>query len=269
MILEKLKMSFQSLPPSEKKVADYILSSPEDVIHHSITELSEIVGVGEATVYRLVRRLGFEGFQSFKIELARELSREEVTGEAEEPLKSLISEIEDVIDTMKKMSSYEDFERAVDMIISSDRVIFFGVGLAGVVAQYGSVKFSMLRIPSFYYNDPHLQVVVASSLSEKDTVVSISHSGNIRDTVKSTKIAKDVGAKTVVITSGVNSPLSKVGDVVLYSGPPGRKMYDFMRGSVGEVVVVELLFRITLSRVLEERKEKFEEISRILKPKRY
>jgi RpiR family carbohydrate utilization transcriptional regulator len=87
--------------------------------------------------------------------------------------------------------------------------------------------------------------------------------------VKSTKVAKDVGARTIVITAGMDSPLSKIGDVVLYSGSQGRKMYDFMRGDVGEIVVVELLFRMTLKRVFEERKEHFEEISRILKPKRY
>ncbi len=127
----------------------------------------------------------------------------------------------------------------------------------------------MLRIPSFHYNDPHLQVVVAANLTPRDSVIAISHSGNIRDTVKSAKVAKDVGAKIIVITSGVGSELSKVGDIVLYSGSPGRKMYDFMRGNVGEIVMVELLFRIALNRVLEKSKDHFEEVSRILKPKRY
>ena len=267
MILKRLEMVCPSLPRSEKKVVDYVLSRPEDVIHHSITELAEIVGVGEATVYRLVRKLGFEGFQAFKIELARELSREEAPKEG--PLQSLVSEIEDVINTMKNMSNYEDFETAVDHIVNSDRVVFFGVGLSGVAAQYGSVKMSMLRIPAFHYNDPHLQVVVAANLTSRDTVVAISHSGNIRDTVKSTKVAKDVGAKIIAITSGVDSSLARLGDVVLYSGPQGRKMYDFMRGNVGEIVVVELLFRMAFRRVFEERKDHFEEVSRILKPKRY
>jgi RpiR family carbohydrate utilization transcriptional regulator len=267
MILKKLDMMHSSLSKSEKKVADYILSRPEDVIHHSITELAEIVGVGEATVYRLVRKLGFDGFQRFKIELARQLSREEVTEEG--PLQSIVSEIEDVIKTLKKISNYEDFAKAVDYIVESDRVVFFGVGLSGVVAQYGGIKLSMLRIPAFYYNDPHLQVVVAANLTEKDTVIAISHSGNIRDTVKSAKVAKDVRAKVIVITAGMDSPLSKIGDIVLYSGSQGRKMYDFMRGNVGEIVVVELLFRMTLQRVFEERKEHFEEVSRILRPKKY
>ncbi len=223
--------------------------------------------MGEATVYRLTRRLGFEGFQRFKIELAREISRNEA--EVRGPLQSLVSEIEDVISTMKELTRYEDLERAVDFILESDRVVFFGVGLAGVAAQYGSVKMSMLRIPAFHYNDPHLQVLVAANLTPKDCVVAISHSGNIRDTVKSASVAKDVGAKVIVITAGLNSQLAKVGDVVLYSGSQRGKIYDFMRGSVGEIVVVELLFRMTLQRVLDERREHFEEVSKILQPKKY
>ncbi len=267
MILEKLESICHSLSRSEKKVAEYVLERPEDVIHHSITELAGIVGVGEATIYRLVKKMGFDGFQRFKIELARELSKEKPSDEG--PLQSLISEVEDVINAMKKLTNYEDLQRAVDIVLESDHVIFFGVGLSGVAAEYGSVKFSMLRVPAFHYNDPHLQVVVAANLTPKDSVIAISHSGNIRDTVKSAKVAKDVGAKIVVITSSVGSELSKVGDVVLYSGSPGRKMYDFMRGNVGEIVIVELLFRIALNRVFENSKDRFEEISRILNPKRY
>ncbi len=267
MILEKLESICQLLSKSEKKVAEYVLERPEDVIHHSITELASIVGVGEATIYRLGRKMGFDGFQRFKIELARELSNEK-TGD-EGPLQSLISEIEDVINAMKKLMSYEDLQKAVDVVLDSDHVVFFGVGLSGVAAEYGSVKFSMLRIPAFHYNDPHLQVVVAANLTPKDSVIAISHSGNIRDTVKSAKVAKDVGARIIVITSSVGSELSKVGDIVLYSGSPGRKMYDFMRGNVGEIVMVELLFRIALNRVLEKSKDHFEEVSRILRPKHY
>ncbi len=263
-MIEIVKGVLESLPRSERKVAEYVLENPEDVIHHSITELSKVVGVGEATISRFVRRLGFEGFQSFKIELAKELSRRSMRV-GEDPMEDLIGELESIVSSMRTLVKKEDLDRAVDMIRSSDRVIFFGVGLSGVTAHYGSVKFSMLRIPSFYYNDPHLQVVVAVNLSPKDVVISISHTGNIRDTVKSTKVAKDVGAKVIVITSGIDSPLSKLGDVVLYTKVPERDIHYFMRGNIGEMVMVEILFRLLLSKM----KDDFSDVKEVLKPKRY
>ncbi len=258
---------YESLPRSERKVADYILENPEDAIHHSITELAGIIRVGEATIHRFVKRLGFDGFQSFKIELARELSEKDLS--SGDPLDELVEELESVVSSVKKLVPRENIEKAVDMIVESERIIFFGVGLSGVTAHYGSVKFSMLRLPSFYYNDPHLQVVVAVNLTPRDLLISVSHTWNIIDTVKSTRVAKDVGAKTIVITSGIGSPLSKLGDVVLYTKIPKSNIHYFMRGNIGEMVMVEVLFRLTLSRLEKMKKGDFSDVSEVLKPKRY
>ncbi|HHF08718.1 MAG TPA: MurR/RpiR family transcriptional regulator, partial [Kosmotoga arenicorallina] len=74
MIIPRLKGLYDSLGTSEKKVANYIITRADDVIHYTITELAHFSGSSEATVYRLVKKLGFSGYQSFKITLARELS---------------------------------------------------------------------------------------------------------------------------------------------------------------------------------------------------
>ncbi len=266
MMMNLIEGIYDSLTKSEKKVANYILENPEDVIHHSIVELSKIVGVGESTVHRFVRKLGYDGYQKFKIALARELSSLERESSGD-PLHEIVNEIEEVAKSVKTLVKKEDIMKAVDMILNARKVIFFGVGLSGITAHYGSAKFSMLGIPSFYYNDPHMQVVVAVNLSPDDLVISISHSGNIRDTVKSTSVAKDVEAKIVVITSGINSPLSKLGDVVLYTKTIQKDIHYFMRGNIGETIMVEILFRMTLSKIKDDRN--FSKVKEVLKPKRY
>lgn len=268
-MIERIEGIYDRLTKAEKKIADYILERPEDVIHYSISEFAKIVGVGEATVHRLVKKIGFEGFQKFKIELAKEVSRMEITF-VEDPLDELVSELDYMVKSVRSLVKREELCKAVDFIVNANKIVFFGVGLSGVTANYGSVKFSMLNIPSFYYNDPHLQVIVGVNLTPKDVVVAISHTGNIRDTVKSTSVAKDVGAKTIVITSGINSPLSELGDVVLYTKSPFKKdIYYFMRGNIGELVMVEILFRMTLSRIASEKKEDFSKMSDVLRPKRF
>ncbi|WP_082021611.1 MurR/RpiR family transcriptional regulator [Thermotoga caldifontis] len=270
MILESLLSMYNRLSEAEKKVASYILERPDDVIHYSITEFARIVGVSETTIYRLVRKLKFDGYQSFKIELIRQTSGAKVYpkegGDAfDEYLDQMRSFLERLPGTLKK----DDVEKVADLVLQSQKTIFFGVGLSAVAAEYGSLLLSLLGFASFYYNDPHAQVIVATSLCEKDLVISISHSGNIRDTVKSTQVAKDVGARTVAITAGIGSPLASTAEIVLYSPATSFEKYEFLRGNLGELVVVEILFRTILKKIYSQKEEYLNGLSEVLRPKRY
>ena len=70
ILMEQHKHTFTK---SEHKIYDYILSHPDKVLYHSLTELSEYSKVAEATVLRFFRKLGFKGFQDFKFLFAQEV----------------------------------------------------------------------------------------------------------------------------------------------------------------------------------------------------
>lgn len=59
----RLHDSYESLPESERKVADLILDFPGEVAAYSATELASLAGASKAAVTRLVRRLGYQGFE--------------------------------------------------------------------------------------------------------------------------------------------------------------------------------------------------------------
>lgn len=270
MILDDLLGIYDRLSDTEKKVASYIIEKPDDVIHYSITEFARIVGVSETTIYRLVRKLKFDGYQSFKIELTRQTSGAKAFPiAAKDAFDEYIEQIKALVDRIATTLRKEDVEKASEWVVQSQKTIFFGVGLSAVAAEYGSLLLSLLGLPSFYYNDPHAQVIVATSLCEKDLVISVSHSGNIRDTVKSTQVAKDVGAKTIAITAGVNSALASVADLTLYSPVARFEKHEFLRGNLGELAVVEILFRMVLKKTYSEKEEHLNGLSEVLKPKRY
>ena len=52
---------------SEKKVVEAVLDNPEEVLYSSITDLAEKAGVGDTTVVRFCRKVGFKGYQDFKM----------------------------------------------------------------------------------------------------------------------------------------------------------------------------------------------------------
>lgn len=270
MILDRLLGMYDRLSESEKKVAQYILERPDDVIHYSITEFARIVGVSETTIYRLVRKLKFDGYQSFKIELIKQTSGARIyPTSSKDAFEEYIDQMKSLVERLPSTLKKEEVEKAADWVIQSQKTIFFGVGLSAVAAEYGSLLLSLLGFASFYYNDPHAQVIVATSLSAKDLVISVSHSGNIRDTVKSTQVAKEVGAKTIAITAGVGSPLANVADMVLYSPAVRFERHEFLRGNLGELIVVEILFRTVLKKIYSEKEEHLNGLSEVLRPKKY
>ena len=73
-----IKILYDKLGVSEKKVADYILANPSLLISLSISELADLSGSSEATITRFSRHLGFSGFQQLKISLVNDKTNRNV-----------------------------------------------------------------------------------------------------------------------------------------------------------------------------------------------
>ncbi|MDO4567902.1 MAG: MurR/RpiR family transcriptional regulator, partial [Clostridia bacterium] len=120
--LMKIKSAYSSLPSAERKVADFILNDPNRASLMVINEIAAASGVSVPSVTRLSKKLGYDGFMSFRVALAtglgslsplnvEPLHQNDSDEEAATKLMLLISRsIEDtakVLDT-NKLSSFCD-----------------------------------------------------------------------------------------------------------------------------------------------------------------
>src|SRR3712207_6353940 len=71
--LIRIKSAVEMFKPSERAVAEFVLADPEKVMQMSISEAARDIGVGESTVIRFCRALGYKGYQEFKLRLAQDL----------------------------------------------------------------------------------------------------------------------------------------------------------------------------------------------------
>ena len=58
--------------PKEKQIADYILANIKLVSRSSISDLAHNLGVADSTVYQFTKKLGYDGFKDFKVNLLTE-----------------------------------------------------------------------------------------------------------------------------------------------------------------------------------------------------
>jgi DNA-binding MurR/RpiR family transcriptional regulator len=66
-----LKKNYTSLSSHQKTIADFILANIDRVSGLAISELSNICHVSNTTVNRFLKKLGYESYPEFKLDLAR------------------------------------------------------------------------------------------------------------------------------------------------------------------------------------------------------
>lgn len=224
-ILEQLENPNFKATKSDKALIEYIKENLEDVVYKSISQISKESNIGEATITRFSKKMGFSGLQDFKVTLAQEISglkNRRIINKNIENNESVIDSARKLVDSNIRIleSTFniideDDIKRASDMIINARKVFFFGIGYSGMTAEDSSYKFSRIGLNCMSIDSSHNMIMMASLMDEEDVVVAISHSGETDEIIKAVNIAKENGARVVSVTEDKNSRLRDVSDVNL------------------------------------------------------
>lgn len=275
-LIARIRASSNSLSRAERRVADAVLGDPTGTVYASVTELAEVAGVGETTVLRFARRLGYRSYQAFKIDLARDLSQvdtETPKGEAREEdglLWRLTERNQNVILETYRLLDHSALDSVVSILSESTGIHFFGVGHSGITADDGAYRFMRLGFPARSYGDPHFQVMAASALGASDAAVGLSISGSTKDTVEALRIAQERGARTIAITGYARSPLTHHADVsLLVAGRESPLESGSFTSKMGQLHLLDLIL-LELVRRNETRVEQHREnVGRAISEKLY
>lgn len=248
--LIRLRAMYESLRASEKKVADYVEAHANEIIYLNISAVAENCKVSEASVIRLCKVLGYEGFQDLKINIARSLiepvkyiHEELEEGDDIEKIiqKVMVADMKAIEDTLRTVDKKE-VEKAIDVIAQARKVEFYGLGGSGTVAFDAQHKFFKLGIPCIAYSDSHMQAMSASMLGKGDVVIGITHSGSTKDIINSLSIAVNSGAQTICITSSVKSPATNVAGIkLIVSAKELAYRTEPMASRIGQLAVIDVL----------------------------
>lgn len=249
--ITSIRSHYPHLSNKEKMIADYILKNPQNIIHSSINQVADDLGVADSTVFRFCKRIGFKGYQAMKIALASEvvepikniheqISRDDDTKMiTEKVFRSSVQALEDTLTVL----DFEEVEKAVQMILSSSHIHLFGSGGSSVIAQDAYHKLIRTGLRVSVTMDAHMQLMSASQLREEDCAIFISHSGSTKDILDMFTIAKDRGAKTIAITGFSKSPLSEKADVQLCTLSRETEFRtEAMSSRIAQLIIIDALY---------------------------
>jgi RpiR family carbohydrate utilization transcriptional regulator len=222
-LIRRITDNQQKLRKSEAKVAAYVLANANDVIKMRIVDLASKSEVSEPTVIRFCRALGYDGFQSFKLQLAQQLGLGSVYTQFAVDDSDTVTDLRNkVFDTtigsllnVRDDITPEILEEAINTISNARRVEFYGFGASGSVAADAQHKFFRLQLSTAAYTDPHIQHMSAISLGKEDVVVAISQSGETQALLQSVNLAREAGANVIGLAPQ-NTSLSKLCNLAIY-----------------------------------------------------
>lgn len=228
-VFVRIGSDYYDFTPSEKRVADFILSSRDHAAHLSISDLAEQCGVSDATISRFCRRLGYQGFAEFKLSVANAAVRVStegnlLTGEIrpEDTLKEVtqkiyLADMEAITHTMEVLEQKEVL-RAVDLLEKARRVYCMGSGGSMLIAMETAHLFSTVSSKFTSINDSHMQAMTVATASEGDVVMYFSYSGSTVAMVETMKLAEEQGIPVILVTRFPNSPGAEMAAAVLQCG---------------------------------------------------
>ncbi|MBY3787694.1 MurR/RpiR family transcriptional regulator [Photobacterium carnosum] len=256
-ILDTLGSLRDSLTPSARRIADYVLVQPQRVTELSIAELAQQANVGEASIIRFCRGINFKGFQDLKMKLAIEVATPhdiekhmldtELTADddAEHIGRKLQQTINNVLGETLNLLDFSELEAVACALQQQKRIYFFGVGSSGITAEDAKNKLMRIGFDVDALTNNHFMYMKAALLNSDDVAIGISHSGTSKETIKALALAKECGAITVALTHNPLSPLAELSDYVLINGNrQGQLQGDSIGTKITQLFVLDMIYTL-------------------------
>ena len=233
----RMSAAYPSFSKSYRRIADFVLARPLDVVAMSIEGLAQCSGSSTATITRFVRAAGYSGYGEFREKIVSDFQFETPendhnsvencdNGLKKSFLHTALSDSSDNIkDTITNIDTASS-EAFIEALINARRIIILGTGAshyAATLLEEGLALYTeknvtnvLSRGASQYANN------FVRSVDEGDVVIAISMPRYSNNTVQLSKAAKQKGAVILAITDSPTSPLVPVADVIFFAPARNR-----------------------------------------------
>jgi DNA-binding MurR/RpiR family transcriptional regulator len=268
-VRSNIKNIYNDLKPTQKKIADYIISLTMSDLDASIEEYARKVGTSVASISRFCNKIGYESFQTLKISLSRELHYEpevvlpifSLEDDPELSIRKAFAEALTNLEATEQTVDFAGLREVAERITRSKRLYFFGLGGSGGVGYLGELFFSHIGYTAKAISDPYSMLVCAGHVDSSDTVIGLSHSGRTNEVVVAMKTAEARGAHTVGITNYTRSPLAGITGTTLITACHEHQVHFAQSNSmVVQLTILRALYILVAS---QSTKNVIAEVDRI------
>ncbi|HFM9372902.1 TPA: MurR/RpiR family transcriptional regulator [Streptococcus pneumoniae] len=199
-----------------EKIADYILVRDSEIVYETSSEIVSKVKVGEGTLNRFCKKIGYSGFQELKLKMTKDILELESQKMSSD---TFIDEIKNnylsIVESTRKLIDGRQIELAIKLIREANQILIIGVGSSGNAAREFESSLLRIGIISKTVIDTHFQLMHTALLKDNDLIIAFSLSGSTKEVEETLLNAKRKNVKIISITNYSSRNIAKLSDCVL------------------------------------------------------
>ncbi len=225
-IKDKILYHYQDLRKNHKNIADFFIENFDRVPFLTVQDVSKASKTSVASVIRFTQRVGFSGFSEMQNEIAHTLQTHLQNKDIfqlisndklkEDILTSVANQDIQNINETVGITDRENFHKAVELILASDRVYTAGLGISNLLAQILSYQLNQVSLDShaLVYNSlTFLEQLLF--LTKHDLLIVFSFPPYSKETIDAAKFAAGKKINTIAITNKQSSPVTLYSNIQL------------------------------------------------------
>ncbi|WP_338595050.1 MurR/RpiR family transcriptional regulator [Bacillus safensis] len=209
---------YQTLSETERYLLNYIHQHLEDISTLSIITLSERANVSTATIVRLMKKIGYNGYTSFKYRLKQEKKMTDASDQLkniDEDIKLAIRKNEEEVLKTIQLQSIGQIEDAVQKIHNADKIYIFGRGFSEMIAKEMTIKLQLIGKTCEVHDDPNIIRLKSRDIEKSELAIFVSLNGETAELVEACQNLSMKQVTTITVTTRIDSTLSKISDMTL------------------------------------------------------
>ena len=246
---------------TEREIAQYIIENPDSVTRSTIREMADKTFVSPATISRFCQKLGFKGFNEFKLQFVSDIKNVMIDGKllTQRPItdkdtpKDIVNkmaalQIEAIRETRNAVN-LEQLGRISDWIVKAKMLDIYAYDQNFALAQAAVYNFLQIQCRASANMALNSQLVQALNSNENHLAMIISRTGENKRLIRTAQILQERKVKTVLFTTNKQSTLAKNCAEFLYVANTNEYL-DFGGTifSVGVRYYLDVIFGLILSR---------------------
>ncbi len=225
---QRLEDHHLSLTKSQQRIASYLLAGYDEAAFMPAADLAQELAVSEATLVRFARAIGYDGFRDLR-RCLQGLFRAQATpasrlrhklGELASSQGHVLAKVLDMEVQYLTEASHSvdpaDFDRAVELLLSGQRIFVFGSGPSGTLAELAELRFRRLGILTIAMTESGRHLLEKLQLLRPGDVVLASGFNYLRpELVSVLECARMTGCPSILLTDTLGPALRSKADVIL------------------------------------------------------
>jgi DNA-binding MurR/RpiR family transcriptional regulator len=217
-VIMKILSLQSSFTVSENEISQFVTRHPEVVITSTITELAKQINTSEASINRFCKKVGYKGFNNFKVALAQSNFNEnqvKLSTDFSNVIEEMSQDYRSMIINASAMLNMNTIKSATNLLKSTHVIHVIALYTTSFVAQEFSFKLRELGMNVRVYTEMLEIQLGMANMGDDSVVVAIVPSVASRDVISFITTAKDNNAKVILVSGNDSTEINDSVDVKL------------------------------------------------------